>query len=442
MLIQFKTKNFRSISNEQVIDLRPSREQRHKSNVFHADSTKALKAIGVYGANASGKSNLVKAFHAMEAIVRRSATKLNVGEPISQIEPFRLSAATIGEPSSFEVTVVIEQSTYVYGFSATHERVHGEWLAVKQPKKKTVNWLKRTFNPATNETTWNFSGPLARKQDSALLREKTRDNGLVLSRGAELNIEELKPLYLWFARNFWVLDLSIPPRGLAFATAQRAYDDNEFRKRVVDFLRNADVGISGLQISETGAAHRKETIPSDAPEEVRQFLESLNTLVENSTSTELSVKTEHAFWKDGKSETVTFDLETESNGTKRFFALANPILTALDDGDLLVVDELDCSMHPNLTRKIVGLFLSSEFNKNGAQLIFASHDSSLLDAKMFRRDQLWLTSKSEKGSTEFYSLEDIETPPRKNEAIERRYLEGRYGGVPNFGPDFDAVGVE
>lgn len=264
----------------------------------------------------------------------------------------------------------------------------------------------------------------------------------MLSRGAELNIGALKPLYLWFRSNFFCLDLSIPPSGLAFSTAQRAYEDNDFRERVVDFLRNADVGISGLQISETGATRKQKQLPSDAPNEVRQFLESVNKLIETSSATELQVKTEHIFRKNGKTEVVTFDLESESNGTKRFFALANPILTALDAGDLLVVDELDCSIHPNLTRKIVELFLSPEFNKNGAQLVFVSHDSSLFDSRIFRRDQLWLTSKNEAGSSEFYSLAEIDVKPRKNEAFERRYLEGRYGGVPNFGPEFDSLGVE
>lgn len=442
MLLQFKTKNFRSIGDEQTIDMRPSLERRHKESIFNANSASALKAIGVYGKNASGKSNLVKAFHAMESIVRRSATKLSLGDPITPIEPFRLSAATITEPTTFEVTVVVENATYVYGFSATHERVHAEWLSVDEPKKKLCNWLKRDFSLESNETVWNFKGPLNKTQDMTLLREKTRDNGLALSRGAELNIEAFKPLYLWFKKNFWVLDLSIPPSGLAFATAQRSFKDNDFRERVVGLLRDADVGISGLQVSETGVKRKSEDIPTDAPDEVRQFLESLNKLVANSSTTELSVKTEHVFWKDGKAETVAFDLESESGGTKRFFALANPILTALDDGDLLVIDELDCSMHPNLTRKIVQLFLSTEFNKNGAQIIFVSHDSSLFSSKIFRRDQLWLTDKNEAGSTEFYSLEDIDKTPRKNEAFERRYLEGRYGGVPNFGPNFDALGAE
>lgn len=442
MLLQFKTKNFRSIGDEQVLDLRPAREKHHLSNIAQIGSTRALKAVGIYGANASGKSNLFRAFHAMESIVRRSATKLNLGDPISPIEPFRLSASKITEPTLFEITVIIEKATCVYGFSATHERVHDEWLTVKQPNKKLSDWFRRTYDAVNDTTTWEFKGPFKKAQDHDLLREKTRDNGLVLSRGAELNIEVLKPLYLWFKNNFFCLDLSIPPSGLSFSTAQRAYEDDDFRSRAINFMRNADVGISGLQISETGAKRSHEQVPSDAPDEVRQFLESLNKLIETSSATELQVKTEHIFWKDGKSETVTFDLETESNGTKRFFALANPILTALEDGDLLVIDELDCSMHPNLTRKIVELFLSDEFNSNGAQLVFVSHDSSLFDSKIFRRDQLWLTSKNEIGSTEFYSLADIDVKPRKNEAFERRYLEGRYGGVPNFGPEFDALGVE
>ena len=145
---------------------------------------------------------------------------------------------------------------------------------------------------------------------------------------------------------------------------------------------------------------------------------------------------------DDREQSIAFDLDDESNGTQRFFSLCYPILGALDDGDFIVIDELDCSMHPRLTRKIVQLFLSEEYNQNGAQLVFISHDSSLLDSKLLRRDQIWLTQKRESGETDFYSLSDIESRPRKNEAIERRYLEGRYGAVPNFGPEFDSLYVE
>jgi AAA15 family ATPase/GTPase len=146
----------------------------------------------------------------------------------------------------------------------------------------------------------------------------------------------------------------------------------------------------------------------------------------------------------GAAEPVEFSLERdESNGTQRFFALVGPVLDALDDGDLVVVDELECSMHPLLTGKLVELFQSPDANCQGAQLVFATHDSSLMTPSLFRRDQIWLTEKNRKGATELFSLCEMESPkrPRKGEAFEKNYLSGRYGGIPNFGPAFEDLEV-
>jgi AAA15 family ATPase/GTPase len=130
-------------------------------------------------------------------------------------------------------------------------------------------------------------------------------------------------------------------------------------------------------------------------------------------------------------------LEAESNGTQRFFALAGPWLDALDQGALLVLDELDCSMHPSLTRKLVELFQTREANPHGAQLVFSTHDSTLMDLELFRRDQIWIVEKGRTGASRLSSLYDFEEKPRNNEALQRRYLAGRYGGVPVFGPTFE-----
>jgi AAA15 family ATPase/GTPase len=145
------------------------------------------------------------------------------------------------------------------------------------------------------------------------------------------------------------------------------------------------------------------------------------------------LKTAHV--DQGSGEPIEFSLlEEESNGTRRFFAIVGPIVVALDRGDLLVLDELDCSIHPLLTRKLIELFQSNEANPNGAQLIFATHDSTLMNASLLRRDQIWLCEKNSKEATDLFSLCDIERTPRKREALENNYLAGRYGGVPRFGP--------
>jgi hypothetical protein len=286
-----------------------------------------------------------------------------------------------------------------------------------------------------------LKGPL--KRDAELLRSKTRDNGLLLSRGAELNIESLAPLFVWFRNELHVLDQSVPPTHVVQMTARRMGTHDQLRSRVLQLMRDADFGITGLQVAEVPAF---QPLPDSAPDDVRAFVMNLQTdltkLIGEKNLVELSVFTEHAQYPT--TDGIKFSLEEdESNGTQRFFALAGPILDALENGHVLVIDELDCSMHPNLTRKLIELFQSSEMNTNGAQLIFATHDSSIMDSSLFRRDQIWLTEKRRNGATDLFSLYDIEHEkrPRRAEALEKNYLAGRYGAVPNFGPAFEDLEV-
>ena len=171
---------------------------------------------------------------------------------------------------------------------------------------------------------------------------------------------------------------------------------------------------------------------------MQEIVTNLQKLADNEKLALFSVATEHLI--NGEEAPIPFSLEEdESQGTQRFFALAEPILSALSDGDLLVIDELDCSMHPLLTRKVIELFQSPEENTNGAQLVFATHDSSVMDPTLLRRDQIWLTEKRVNGATDLFSLYDFgaDSRPRKDTAFERNYLAGRYGAVPSFGPFFE-----
>lgn len=417
MLIEFKVANFRSFREEQTLSLVASKDTTHPGNLIDCGNFHLLKAAAVYGANASGKSNLVAAVDFMETFVSTSATKLNLGDPIEGMSPFRLDAEHAGQPSRFEATVLIDGARYVYGFSATAERVHDEWLKVCRPGGRLVSWVERGFDAASGQTHWEIRGPL--RKDAELLREKTRQNGLVLSRGAELNMASLNDLFLWFRKELWVYDLSDWPGGLIQRTARRVKDDAEFRARVLNLLQDADLGIRGIDVSE-----------------MRQLL-LFPELAGKETATQLAVATLHHLHHSDKS--VSFDLETdESNGTQRLFALAGPVLDVLENGAVLVLDEFDCSMHPLLVRKLIELFQSPSANAKGAQLVFATHDSTLMDSALFRRDQVWLTEKNSAGATEMFSLYDFDRArrPRVGEALAKNYLAGRYGGVPDFGPTF------
>ena len=435
MLIQFSVQNYRSFREEQTLSLVASKDVAHRDSLIKCGEKLRLSRVAsIYGANASGKSNLVKAMRAMERFVLFSATQMSLGDSIEFVSPFRLDASTAQEPSRFEITLLIKDDIFTYGFSATREQVHDEWLFVQPQGKRSSKWLERTRDKASGATSWAFRGPL--KRDAVLLKEKTRNNGLVLSRAAELNIEAVTPLYLWFRQTFWILDLSKQPRSLGQLTAKKISEDEEFRNRVVRFMREADFGINSLSVSVREKA--LPSIPDDAPKELQEIVTNLQKLADNEKLALFSVATEHLI--NGEEAPIPFSLEEdESQGTQRFFALAEPILSALSDGDLLVIDELDCSMHPLLTRKVIELFQSPEENTNGAQLVFATHDSSVMDPTLLRRDQIWLTEKRVNGATDLFSLYDFgaDSRPRKDTAFERNYLAGRYGAVPSFGPFFE-----
>jgi AAA15 family ATPase/GTPase len=236
-----------------------------------------------------------------------------------------------------------------------------------------------------------------------------------------MNVDFVKELFLWFRLRLSCLDLSTPPIGLVQLTARRVSEDQSFRARVERLVHDADLGISRVAV-------RKEPVSfGNVEEKVREFLSKL------ADTERYRVHTLHSVHGLGKP--VEFSLERdESLGTQRFFAIIGPIVLALDEGDLLVVDELDCSMHPLLAQKLIELIQSNEANANRAQLIFATHDSTLISPSLLRRDQIWFSEKNDNAATQLFSLCDIERKPRKHEAFSKNYLAGRYGAVPSFGP--------
>lgn len=434
MLIDFRVANFRSFNEEQTLSLVASKDETHPDHLLHGERLNLLKAAAIYGPNASGKSNLIKALGCMRSFVVHSATKMNQGDRIGWMDPFRFAPDCERRPSTFEVTVLVGQTRFEYGFSATHERVYKEWLTAYPPApSKRQGWFEREFEPSTDQTRWVFRPPL--KSHGRILEEKTRDNGLVLSRGAELNIALLSDLFLWFRNHVRVFDFSEPPYAFRHLTAARIKEDEVLAARVNQLIRHADMDIEGVSIVEVPL--------SQIPKNVKELLpSSFVRRMSDKEAVGLGVRTTHH--PHGSEMPVAFDLQEESNGTQRFFALSGPFLDALTNGTVLAVDELECSMHPLLTRGLVELFQSADANKKGAQLIFATHDNTLMDPELFRRDQIWLLEKNRGGASELYSLYDFDTKdrPRTTTAFQRNYLAGRYGGVPKFGPVFEDLELE
>ncbi|MBN2023010.1 MAG: AAA family ATPase [Pirellulales bacterium] len=431
VLVEFRVKNYRSFRDETVLSLvaASERDQSHPDNLIRQDKFDLLKTAAIYGANASGKSNLIKALGTMQAFVRDSATKMNAGDAIPGVAPFRLCRELQRDPTTFEVTGILEDGLrFEYGFSATAQRVHDEWL-VAYPRGKAAHWLERCLNPETGETKWTFRGPLG-KTEGAMLRERTRENGLVLSRGAQENCDPLESIYRWFRNRIRILDLSDFGEMDVAATLTDIYDDPDLRTELVSLVQQADFGIDNL------IAQKLDLYLDRLPESTRDELTPELVQEMKQSFTLYSLRALHQMDDGTGVEAFNFSKD-ESLGTQRFLTMASLVLKAIKCDALLVVDELECSMHPLLTRKLIELFQSPRANPGRAQLVFATHDTSLFDSELLRRDQILLVEKRRDGASELFSLFDIKERPRHDTAFERNYLAGRYGAVPSFGPIFE-----
>lgn len=432
MLLEFRVSNYRSFDEEQTFSFVASKDKTslEDENVHQIGDHRILKAAALYGANASGKSNLIKALGAAASFISNSATQMNLGDEIA-VEPFRLRKDARSEPSSFEFTLLIEGIRYDYGFSATRERVHDEWIIAYEGNKEKT-WLDRSYDEENDDYEWDFDGPL--KEEGTGLKRRTRSNGLALSRGVERNIKDLDPLFLWFKEKLKIVDNSIQessPRAIFLHYSLQLLKENEtYQTYAWQLLRDADVGIVDVAVRKF---EREEIeIPDSVPAEIREkFLTHM--------TGQLRCSATHANHMTG--EIAHFELSDESDGTRALLGISGPFWDTIQHGYTLVIDELERSLHPHLVRKLVGGF-QTEKNVSGAQLLFATHDTSLLDLTLLRRDQIWLMEKTRSGATEMYSLYDFkdnQERPRNTEAIQRGYLGGRYGGVPNFGPSLESV---
>lgn len=413
MLIEFRTKNFRSLRDEQVLSLAASKDKTLHDTHTLSTSLKAapnlLRSAVVYGANASGKSNLIKALQYMRGVVLESAG-LQPGQTYDRLQPFKLDTNSANLPTEFEVTFIIDHIRYQYGFTMNTQRIVSEHLLVYKAFKPQ-RWFERYFDENSGKDVYIFGTGL--KGAKNLWEGATRPNSLFLSMAVQLNSEALRPVFDWFANRLVIFNEQTP---LSPQFSVQMLKQEAPRKAICDFLRAADISIADIEVTTKPAT--VHTISVDLATGKH----------EGEASTEQSVdKLQfHHVTETGK---AIFNLKDESSGTRNLLFLTGPILDILDKGLTLVVDELDTSLHPLLVRELVQLFHQPHVNTGGAQLIFTTHDTSLLDAYgLFRRDQIWFVEKKKDQSSELYSL--LEFSPRKNEALERGYLQGRYGAVP------------
>ncbi|MBN1140434.1 MAG: AAA family ATPase [Deltaproteobacteria bacterium] len=417
MLIQFSVKNFRSFRDRQTLSLVRGKGDEHGStHSFEPQfggSLPLLRAAAIYGPNASGKSNLLRALSVMRQVVVDSAAASQRGEKIG-VTPFLFDESTNQEPTEFEVVFLVSDTRYQYGFSATQDRVHEEWL-MAFPKGRMQRWFNRTYDDAGQDYIWEMGDKLTGQKQ--LWQEATRSNALFFSTAVQLNSTLLQPIFDWFQSTLHV----VMNRLDSVFTASLCEKDAS-KERVLAFLRAADLGVADLLVK-----RRKfdpHQLPADMPATLRQGI------IEEFAGKEINaLKTVHTTAQGGQ---VELDFEHESNGTRKFFSFAGPWLDTLEHGYVLVIDELHDNLHPHLVKFLVDLFHDSRTNPKNAQLIFSTHETSILSQDVFRRDQIWFCEKDDNTqASRIFPLTDFS--PRKGlENLERSYLAGRYGALPYF----------
>ena len=414
MLIRFSFENFRSFKTRQELTLVASslRDQADSLIGLGDSEHSLLPAAGIYGANASGKTNVIRALLFLSSAVENSQRRWEPEAPIPRW-PFLLDAESQRAPSFFEVEFALAQARYRYGFVLDSERVLEEWLYA-YPSGKQQTWFTRAEIP---ERRFTFSRNLS--GENRVIEALTRKNSLYLSAAAQNNHEMLSPVYNYLAKD---TRFELGREGTPEATLAMC-EDEKHKDMLLKFLVQADLGIIGLRL---------ERVEPDEP--FKKFVSALKEMVPQADLSGAERVTRAFFRHRSKAgSTVELDMHDESAGTIAYFSLLGPAVEAIESGGVLCVDELDSSLHPLLALDLLRLFNDRERNPRGAQLIFNTHDTNLLSASVLRRDQIWFTEKDSEGATHLYPLSDFK--PRKNENLERGYLQGRYGAIPFLEPE-------
>ena len=396
MLVNFTFKNFRSFRDEMTLSMEAASIQELSEAVVKSCDEELLPVAVMYGANSSGKSNVLKALKAMRDVLLNSV-KLNPKDKLDA-EPFCLDLTSAEQPTSFEIQFTLNGSKFRYGFDYTANEILAEWLYEKRVGEREFELFLRSGNEFKISKTRFAEGN--GKQDA------TPSNRLFVSLVAQLNGKLSQSILDWFSSIEYISGM----------------DGKEYAGKTLEMLFLNQQGANEIKqlFTETNLGFNELDIELDDSVAMKMKAESVHNLYD-ADGTMVGVRT---FSTD----------KMESEGTKKMIEIAGPLVDAILSGKILVVDELDAKLHPFLTRKIIGLFMDREINRNGAQLIFATHDTNLLNLQYLRRDQIWFTEKDKTDSTELYSLvefrDDAGNKVRNDRNIEKDYINGRYGAIP------------
>ncbi|MFI3297479.1 MAG: ATP-binding protein [bacterium] len=414
-LLEFSVSNYRSINDMCTLSLIADiTKESPLSNIVEIGDNRVLKTAVVYGANSSGKSNLLNAIYHMKYIVLSSVKKNNNDK--LEYNPFLFSTEK-NRPSFFEITFLLDESKYRYGFEISQDQVLEEWLMYSELNRKKE---KKLFYRNSDDI----------KYDSKLFpegkgkSEMINDNRLFLSLCAQLGGDTSKLIISWFQNNINVIS-GISSDGYLGISKIMLHENRFGSEDIKAFLSKMQLGFEDI-----------DTIENDLqfPVEVQVAGNDAKQVLGAKTIDIISNHNVYNINGDVVDKiSMPFDA-IESEGTKKLFDLSGPIFDTLNNGRVLIIDELDAKMHPHISWHIINLFNSPETNKSGAQLIISTHDTHLLSSKLFRRDQIWFTEKDAKEQTDLYNMLDIVLPdgskPRNDANYERNYIAGRYGAVP------------
>lgn len=435
MLLRFSARNYRSLATEQEVLLTESRLGDDEGGLISVEGFPqgVLPVIAIYGPNASGKSNLLKAINFVADGVRGSYKK-PVDTKIARMQ-FKLAECDDSCSTSMELDFIVrdfrighstQNVRFTYGFKITDEAVEEEWLYAYPSGHRQV-WFHRN---RAESPEYYFGRSL--KGQNRVISELTRSDVLFLSMAFVNNHALLTPVYKFITEGILIRldDLSFDEKS----SIVRFLENDTLRERILGFLRNADTGICDAQVTEVDLSGSKAAeVFQDLTSLVERYYPDDNQLKkEFNTLKKKLVRLGHT----GDSGPVYLNLADESRGTLAFLELIGMVLVALETGSVLVVDEFDSSLHPILSKQVIQLFNSKSSNPKGAQLLFSTHDVSMLSRDILRRDQIYFVEKDTGGRSNVYPLTSLKT--KKLDNIQKGYMEGRYGAIPFLG-DFEAL---
>lgn len=407
MILEFSVKNFLSFKEKVTFSMIANSNKELNDNYVEIGGNKVLKSAAIYGANASGKSNLFKIL-TLVVLMLRSSNSVDINAKLPLI-PFKLDKGSVNKPSEFEIKFILDETRYVYGFIADKDKIYDEYLYYYPNGRET-----KIFD-RTNINEYSYT-----QKDEKILREieaKNAQNKFFLATVTNWNFDKTKAAYNFLTNGIGTCNNLEILKNMAY----KMYETNPdyLKDFAIDFLQKADFNIEDYQISQID-------VPGEFLTAIPEFI--TKTLPDKPKAYQVLFK--------HKNSDNYLSIDEESLGTQMIFAFIPFLADSLKNKKVLIIDELDKSLHPFLVQYIVEIFNDAEINKNGSQLIFNTHDTNLLDLNILRRDQIWFTEKnSETGESDLYSLSDFSV--RKQENVEKGYMLGRYGAVPFIKNDFN-----